>query len=196
MWTGLALIDFWLHCQVYKNPYNHGRLNNWKLFLGVEKRRCVFLMFNVFFLIWLMLTSIFESLFCSHWVTRVLLPSGHSPHGDGLTWESFPPKKDLIPVWQSLPRLFCCLRSAADPVCSLCGPFYPDWPKGSISGDSVQQWNFVQPPIPQTCSVALLVVMHSIFFDGLFSSGFYLVSQMGPDSKQMNYFICFDLFCL
>lgn len=58
--------------KVYKNPYNHGKLNNWKLFLGVEKR--------------------------SHWVTRVLLPSGHSPHGDGMTWESFPPKKDLIPV--------------------------------------------------------------------------------------------------
>lgn len=30
----------WLLCQVYRNPYNYGRLNNWKVFLGVEKRRC------------------------------------------------------------------------------------------------------------------------------------------------------------
>lgn len=35
-------MDFCGDFQVYKNPYNHGRLNNWKLFLGVEKRRCVF----------------------------------------------------------------------------------------------------------------------------------------------------------
>lgn len=39
-----------------------------------------------------------QLLLSSHWVTRVLLPSGHSPHGDGMTWESFPVKKDLIPV--------------------------------------------------------------------------------------------------
>ncbi|XP_013874699.1 palmitoyltransferase ZDHHC16A isoform X1 [Austrofundulus limnaeus] len=58
--------------KVYKNPFNYGRLNNWKIFLGVEKR--------------------------SHWVTRVLLPSGHPPLGDGLTWDFFPVKTDLIPV--------------------------------------------------------------------------------------------------
>lgn len=58
--------------KVYRNPFNYGRLNNWKIFLGVEKR--------------------------SHWVTRVLLPSAHPPHGDGLTWAVFPVKKDLIPV--------------------------------------------------------------------------------------------------
>uniref|UniRef100_A0AAQ5XGP6 Palmitoyltransferase n=1 Tax=Amphiprion ocellaris TaxID=80972 RepID=A0AAQ5XGP6_AMPOC len=58
--------------KVYRNPFNYGRLNNWKVFFGVEKR--------------------------SHWVTRVLLPSGHAPHGDGLTWDVFPVKKDLIPV--------------------------------------------------------------------------------------------------
>ena len=34
----------------------------------------------------------------SHWVTRVLLPSGHAPHGDGLTWDALSVKKDLIPV--------------------------------------------------------------------------------------------------
>uniref|UniRef100_A0A7N8WQV0 Palmitoyltransferase n=1 Tax=Mastacembelus armatus TaxID=205130 RepID=A0A7N8WQV0_9TELE len=58
--------------KVYKNPFNYGKLNNWKIFFGVEKR--------------------------SHWVTRVLLPSGHTPHSDGLTWSIFPIKKDLIPV--------------------------------------------------------------------------------------------------
>ncbi|XP_037534948.1 palmitoyltransferase ZDHHC16A [Nematolebias whitei] len=58
--------------KVYKNPFNHGRLNNWKIFLGVEKR--------------------------SHWVTRVLLPSGHPPQGDGLTWDFFLVKNDSIPV--------------------------------------------------------------------------------------------------
>uniref|UniRef100_A0A8C9XTM3 Palmitoyltransferase n=1 Tax=Sander lucioperca TaxID=283035 RepID=A0A8C9XTM3_SANLU len=58
--------------RVYRNPFDYGRLNNWKYFLGVEKK--------------------------SHWLTRVLLPSGHTPPGDGLTWDAFPVKKDLIPV--------------------------------------------------------------------------------------------------
>ncbi|XP_049591560.1 palmitoyltransferase ZDHHC16A isoform X1 [Syngnathus scovelli] len=58
--------------QVYKNPFNYGKLQNWKIFLGVEKR--------------------------SHWFTRVLLPSAHLPLGDGLTWDSFPVKKEPIPV--------------------------------------------------------------------------------------------------
>ncbi|XP_029376786.1 palmitoyltransferase ZDHHC16A isoform X2 [Echeneis naucrates] len=58
--------------KVYRNPFNYGRLNNWKIFLGVEKR--------------------------SHWVTRVLLPSGHAPYGDGLTWDIFAVKRDLIAV--------------------------------------------------------------------------------------------------
>ncbi|KAK3554265.1 hypothetical protein QTP70_020127 [Hemibagrus guttatus] len=58
--------------KVYKNPFSHGKLNNWKLFFGVEKR--------------------------SHWLTRVLLPSGHSPYGDGLTWDIYPIKKDMMPV--------------------------------------------------------------------------------------------------
>ncbi|XP_068423519.1 palmitoyltransferase ZDHHC16A isoform X2 [Clinocottus analis] len=58
--------------RIYRNPFNYGRLNNWKVFLGVEKT--------------------------SHWLTRVLLPSGHTPPGDGLKWDIFPFKKDLIPV--------------------------------------------------------------------------------------------------
>uniref|UniRef100_A0A8C6KUK8 Palmitoyltransferase n=1 Tax=Nothobranchius furzeri TaxID=105023 RepID=A0A8C6KUK8_NOTFU len=58
--------------KLYKNPFNYSKLNNWKIFLGVEKK--------------------------SHWVTRVLLPSGHPPHGDGLTWDVFPVKRDLIAV--------------------------------------------------------------------------------------------------
>ncbi|XP_061914103.1 palmitoyltransferase ZDHHC16A isoform X1 [Entelurus aequoreus] len=58
--------------QVYKNPFNYGKLNNWKVFFGVEKR--------------------------SHWMTRVLLPSTHSPLSDGLTWDVFQLKKDPMPV--------------------------------------------------------------------------------------------------
>ncbi|XP_056465043.1 palmitoyltransferase ZDHHC16A isoform X3 [Gadus chalcogrammus] len=58
--------------KVYKNPFNYGKLNNWKVFLGVQKR--------------------------SHWLTRVLLPSGHNPPGDGLTWDVLPFKRDTVPV--------------------------------------------------------------------------------------------------
>ncbi|XP_028324261.1 palmitoyltransferase ZDHHC16A isoform X2 [Gouania willdenowi] len=58
--------------RIYVNPFSYGRLDNWKVFLGVEKR--------------------------SHWVTRVLLPSGHPPRGDGLTWDIFSVHHDVIPV--------------------------------------------------------------------------------------------------
>lgn len=47
----------------------------------------------------------------SHWLTRVLLPSGHLPYGDGLTWDIFPVKRDLIPVWQILHGRPCSLHS-------------------------------------------------------------------------------------
>ncbi|TRZ03639.1 hypothetical protein DNTS_008600 [Danionella cerebrum] len=60
------------HGKVYRNPFSYGKLNNWKVFFGVEKR--------------------------SHWLTRVLLPSGHAPYGDGLTWDVYPLKKDIMPV--------------------------------------------------------------------------------------------------
>ncbi|KAG7462490.1 hypothetical protein MATL_G00185400 [Megalops atlanticus] len=58
--------------KVFRNPFNYGRLNNWKVFFGVEKR--------------------------SHWLTRVLLPSGHAPYGDGLTWDFYPHKKDMMAI--------------------------------------------------------------------------------------------------
>uniref|UniRef100_A0A6I8NEH0 Uncharacterized protein n=1 Tax=Ornithorhynchus anatinus TaxID=9258 RepID=A0A6I8NEH0_ORNAN len=46
--------------KVFRNPYNYGFLDNWKVFLGVDAGR--------------------------HWVTRVLLPSRHPPPGSGLSW--------------------------------------------------------------------------------------------------------------
>uniref|UniRef100_A0A7N4PIU2 Palmitoyltransferase n=1 Tax=Sarcophilus harrisii TaxID=9305 RepID=A0A7N4PIU2_SARHA len=46
--------------KVFRNPYNYGCLDNWKVFLGVNTRR--------------------------HWLTRVLLPSSHLPYGNGMTW--------------------------------------------------------------------------------------------------------------
>uniref|UniRef100_A0A674I2A2 Palmitoyltransferase n=1 Tax=Terrapene triunguis TaxID=2587831 RepID=A0A674I2A2_9SAUR len=47
--------------RVFRNPYSYGAWDNWKVFLGVEMRR--------------------------HWLTRVLLPSTHLPHGTGLSWD-------------------------------------------------------------------------------------------------------------
>uniref|UniRef100_A0A8C7YJQ8 Palmitoyltransferase n=1 Tax=Oryzias sinensis TaxID=183150 RepID=A0A8C7YJQ8_9TELE len=47
--------------KVFRNPYHRGRIDNWKLLLGVETP--------------------------SHWLTRVLLPSSHPPRGDGMAWE-------------------------------------------------------------------------------------------------------------
>lgn len=46
----------------YRNPYNHGRKKNWKLFLGLTRGR-------------------------SFWL-HILLPSRHKPAGNGLTWRS------------------------------------------------------------------------------------------------------------
>lgn len=37
--------------QVYRNPYNYGRLNNWKVFLGVEKTRCASISSGIFMLL-------------------------------------------------------------------------------------------------------------------------------------------------
>ncbi|KAM4525604.1 palmitoyltransferase ZDHHC16B isoform 1-T1 [Odontesthes bonariensis] len=47
--------------KVFRNPFHHGRIDNWQLMFGVEST--------------------------SHWLTRVLLPSGHPPIGDGITWD-------------------------------------------------------------------------------------------------------------
>ncbi|XP_038125097.1 palmitoyltransferase ZDHHC16B-like [Cyprinodon tularosa] len=58
--------------KVFRNPYHHGRLNNWKLFFGVESR--------------------------SHWITRVLLPSSHPPSGDGILWDHTFSRSDLLAI--------------------------------------------------------------------------------------------------
>uniref|UniRef100_A0A8C0DEY3 Palmitoyltransferase n=1 Tax=Balaenoptera musculus TaxID=9771 RepID=A0A8C0DEY3_BALMU len=50
--------------RVFRNHYNYGCLDNWKVFLGVDTGR--------------------------HWLTRVLLPSSHLPHGNGLSWDPPP----------------------------------------------------------------------------------------------------------
>lgn len=174
-------------CQVYKNPYNHGKLNNWKLFLGVEKRRCVF------FLVWCISPEVFsclivtflQSLLSSHWVTRVLLPSGHSPHGDGMTWESFPPKKDLIPVWGSPSWQFGCLHLAADSVHSPCWPFYVDGltdpaevtvqtkELGSTSNTSDMQCSTAHCDAVCTCWSPLIWVLPGLLFSFVLKCSVY-----------------------
>ncbi|XP_040110743.1 palmitoyltransferase ZDHHC16 isoform X5 [Oryx dammah] len=50
--------------RVFRNHYNYGCLDNWKVFLGVDTGR--------------------------HWLTRVLLPSSHLPHGNGISWDPPP----------------------------------------------------------------------------------------------------------
>ncbi|KAH9520083.1 Palmitoyltransferase zdhhc16a [Bulinus truncatus] len=47
---------------IYKNPYNFGIINNWKLFLGLGNGRT--------------------------FVRHILFPSRHDPLGDGITWET------------------------------------------------------------------------------------------------------------
>ncbi|XP_030631151.1 palmitoyltransferase ZDHHC16B [Chanos chanos] len=58
--------------KVFRNPFHYGRINNWKILFGVEKR--------------------------SHWLTRVLLPSSHAPYGDGLVWDCPPHRADLMAI--------------------------------------------------------------------------------------------------
>ncbi|XP_071604619.1 palmitoyltransferase ZDHHC16 isoform X7 [Heliangelus exortis] len=54
--------------KVFRNPYSYGGWDNWKVFLGVDLPR--------------------------HWLTRVLLPSPHLPHGSGLSWDLPPCVKE------------------------------------------------------------------------------------------------------
>lgn len=58
--------------RAFRNPYHHGRVNNWKLMFGVEKR--------------------------SHWLTRVLLPSTHPPKGDGIVWDCIFTRRDPMAI--------------------------------------------------------------------------------------------------
>lgn len=169
-------LDFCGDCQVYRNPYNHGKLNNWKLFLGVEKRRWVFFFLGGGLLHFsrsdFMVNNnlFFQSLHSSHWVTRVLLPSGHSPHGDGMTWESFPAKKDLIPVWRAPSGQCGCLYSAAAgpwPVPAVsCG-----WPDQTAGGDSAQTAELFSST--SNTSEVLPIAMQSAL-DELISPGLWL----------------------
>ncbi|TWW81573.1 Palmitoyltransferase ZDHHC16B [Takifugu flavidus] len=62
----------WEIGKVFRNPYHHGKINNWKLLFGVEKR--------------------------SHWFTRVLLPSGHPPSEDGIVWDYVFHRRDPMAV--------------------------------------------------------------------------------------------------
>ncbi|XP_049418589.1 palmitoyltransferase ZDHHC16B [Epinephelus fuscoguttatus] len=58
--------------KVFRNPYHHGAVNNWRLLLGVERR--------------------------SHWFTRVLLPSSHLPNGDGIMWDCSFTRRDPMAI--------------------------------------------------------------------------------------------------
>ncbi|XP_035520717.1 palmitoyltransferase ZDHHC16B isoform X1 [Morone saxatilis] len=58
--------------KVFRNPYHHGKMNNWKILFGVEKR--------------------------SHWFTRVLLPSSHLPNEDGIMWDCTFTRRDPMAI--------------------------------------------------------------------------------------------------
>ncbi|XP_034050147.1 palmitoyltransferase ZDHHC16B [Thalassophryne amazonica] len=58
--------------KVFRNPCHHGKMNNWKMMFGVEK--------------------------ISHWFTRVLLPSGHLPSGDGIAWDCTFTRRDPMAI--------------------------------------------------------------------------------------------------
>ncbi|XP_028990842.1 palmitoyltransferase ZDHHC16B isoform X2 [Betta splendens] len=58
--------------KIFRNPYHHGKMNNWKILFGVEKK--------------------------SHWLTRVLLPSSHLPASDGITWDCSFTRKDPMAI--------------------------------------------------------------------------------------------------
>ncbi|XP_061611935.1 palmitoyltransferase ZDHHC16B isoform X1 [Phyllopteryx taeniolatus] len=58
--------------KVFKNPYHHRKMDNWKRLLGVETR--------------------------NHWLTRVLLPSSHLPKGDGIMWDYSFTRKDPMAI--------------------------------------------------------------------------------------------------
>ncbi|XP_077406493.1 palmitoyltransferase ZDHHC16B [Vanacampus margaritifer] len=58
--------------KVFKNPYHHGKMDNWKRLLGVETG--------------------------SHWFTRVLLPSSHLPTGDGIMWDCTFSRRDPMAI--------------------------------------------------------------------------------------------------
>ncbi|XP_061823368.1 palmitoyltransferase ZDHHC16B isoform X2 [Nerophis lumbriciformis] len=58
--------------KVFRNPYHHGKLENWKILFGVEKT--------------------------SHWFTRVLVPSSHLPKGDGVMWDCTFTRRDPMAI--------------------------------------------------------------------------------------------------
>ncbi|XP_076262557.1 palmitoyltransferase ZDHHC16A [Rhynchophorus ferrugineus] len=58
--------------KIYRNPYDFGPKMNWVLFLGLTERR-------------------------SFW-RHILLPSGHEPIGDGLSWSTIHDEQKSIPV--------------------------------------------------------------------------------------------------
>ncbi|XP_056153337.1 palmitoyltransferase ZDHHC16B [Lampris incognitus] len=58
--------------RAFRNPYHHGRIRNWRMLFGVEKR--------------------------SHWLTRVLLPSSHPPKSDGITWDCTYTRRDPMAI--------------------------------------------------------------------------------------------------
>ncbi|EAA09699.3 palmitoyltransferase ZDHHC16 [Anopheles arabiensis] len=59
--------------KVYRNPYDFGSRQNWRIFLGITRKRT--------------------------WWRHVLLPSSHKPEGNGLTWLTYEIASDNADEW-------------------------------------------------------------------------------------------------
>lgn len=107
----------------------------------------------------LLVTCSALSFVSSHWLTRVIIPSGHAPLSDGLKWDVCPLKKDLIPVWQTLLRHTCSLiqQSLLCSNCSGCLMVLAWWLH------TAEEMGSFQPPIPQrlaAASLTMLMIFH------------------------------------
>lgn len=96
--------------QVFRNPYHHGRLKNWKVLFGVETRRWALLAVTLCIRapartrrprVWPSVAL----LLLSHWLLRVLLPSGHPPSEDGMVWDCIFTRRDPLAIWPFIPKI-------------------------------------------------------------------------------------------
>lgn len=152
------LIGVDLLCQVYRNPFNYGRLNNWKVFLGVQKRRCVFVMFGVneFIIKSLQfLCFIFFSAVTGWHAFSFPLDTSHTV----MAWHGrlFQLKR----IWY----LYDTLRYLSSRIRA--------WRL-----HAAEQMDSSKPPVPQNCSTAHGPADRTPL-------GLYLILQTGPDSDQI-----------
>lgn len=75
--------------QKYRNPYDLGSRENWRIFLGLNDRLANIEQLYVSFYLELFARIKFKIIiiFSSSW-WHILFPSSHGPYGNGLTWKT------------------------------------------------------------------------------------------------------------